>query len=125
MEYKMSGAVIKINAAETKGNLTFRTFVIDTEGEYPQFIKFQVVQTMCPILDQIKLGQEITLHFSIRGREYNGDYFNNLNCYKIEGYNVTRQGFTPAPATSEEQASTGTEPADGTTPVAPDSDLPF
>ena len=35
------------------------------------------------LLDSLQPGQEITVTFDIRGREYNGRYFNNLQGWKI------------------------------------------
>ena len=38
------------------------------------------------LLDAVSEGQEIKVFFDIRGREYNGKYFNNLVGWKIEGF---------------------------------------
>ena len=35
------------------------------------------------MLDSITVGQIVTINFNIRGREYNGKYFNNLTGWKI------------------------------------------
>ena len=34
-------------------------------------------------MDSITEDQEVTVHFNISGREYNGKYFNNLTGWKI------------------------------------------
>jgi hypothetical protein len=36
------------------------------------------------LLDSVSAGQEIKVSFDIRGREYNGKYFNNLVGWRIE-----------------------------------------
>jgi len=32
----------------------------------------------------LAIGEELELSFDLRGREYNGKYYNTLNAYKIE-----------------------------------------
>jgi hypothetical protein len=34
-------------------------------------------------LDQYGIGEELEISFDVRGREYNGKYYNSLNAYKI------------------------------------------
>jgi hypothetical protein len=42
------------------------------------------VQDKVVLLDDLQPGQEVTVSFDIRGREYNGRYFNNLQGWKVE-----------------------------------------
>lgn len=123
MSYKISGVVIKIGETETKSNFSVRTFAIDTGGEFPQKVQFQTSNQMCSALDKIAVGQYITLHFSLRGREWNNKIITNLNCYKIEGVELSG----PAPATSASPQNTTpatSAPVDPTT-VSSEDDLPF
>ena len=66
-----------------------REFVLTTEANtpYPQHLSFQLTQDKCSILDQFVEGQEIKVHFNLRGREYNGiqgvKYFNTLEAWKL------------------------------------------
>ncbi|HNG68604.1 MAG TPA: DUF3127 domain-containing protein [Saprospiraceae bacterium] len=123
MSYKVSGVVIKIGDTETKGNFSVRTFAIDTGGEFPQKVQFQVSNLMCNALDKIAVGQYITLHFSLRGKEWNDKIITNLNCYKIEGVEVS--GHAPAPSASPQNAvPVATEPAQAAA-VSSEDDLPF
>lgn len=118
---KITAVLHKVMDAETKGNFTFRTFVLYEEQEYPQVIPFQLNNHMVNIIDQIPIGKEITVHFSLRGREHDGKYYASLVCYKIEGY--TSGGIQGQAAASTDQPSTGGEPANSE-PANPD-DLPF
>lgn len=74
-----------------------REFVLKTEGStpYPQFVSFQVTQDKCSLLDSYNEGDEIKVHFNLRGREWNGlkgiKYFNTLEAWRIEGVSQ----FTP------------------------------
>jgi hypothetical protein len=62
-----------------------RDFVVLQEDErYPQYIKFQLVQDRCSLIDNYEEGQDIVVHFDLRGREWNEKYFTNLNAWKIE-----------------------------------------
>lgn len=68
-----------------------REFVLldDSAAQYPQFISFQLTQDKCALLDNIKEGDKITVHFNLRGREWRspqGDvkYFNSLEAWRIE-----------------------------------------
>jgi len=84
---------------EAKGNLkwigetqafpsgfTKREFVVTTQHDkYPQDLKFEVVKDKCPLLDGYDVGTAVTVSFDIRGNEYNGKYFVNLSCWKLQG----------------------------------------
>ncbi len=86
MALETSGKLHKVFPTETKGSSNFqvREFVIETEGQYPQFVKFQVTQDKCDMLDNYQEGQQIKVAFDLRGREWQGKYFTNLNAWKIE-----------------------------------------
>lgn len=66
-----------------------RTFVIETEGQFPQPIEFQLTQDKVSLADPLTFGQEVTICFNLRGREWTSatgevKYFNTLECWKIE-----------------------------------------
>jgi hypothetical protein len=67
-----------------------REFVLTTEANtpYPQHVSFQVTQDKCSLLDQFREGEEVKIHFNLRGREWNGPqgikYFNTLEAWRIE-----------------------------------------
>jgi hypothetical protein len=65
---------------------------------YPQTIKFEASQDKCSILDALKAGDEINLHYNLNGREWtdkNGivQVFNTLSIWKYEVVGSA----TPAP----------------------------
>jgi hypothetical protein len=60
-------------------------FVIQTPDEkYPQSIQFQLMNDRIQEMDKFTMGEELEVTFDLRGREYNGKYYNTLNAYKIE-----------------------------------------
>ncbi len=86
MAYDLTGKIKVIMDPKTFGSgFTVREFVVTVEdGKYPQDIVLQFVQDKVSLLDSVQEGQEVTVSFDIRGREYNGRYFNNLQAWKIQ-----------------------------------------
>lgn len=96
MSFEIEGSLYKVFETESK-TATFkaREFVLEyQDGNYPQFIKFQLTQDRCDIIDSYKAGDQVKVHFSLRGREWNEKYFTNLNAWRIE----PMANSEPAPA---------------------------
>lgn len=85
MSFEIEGKLHKIFDTESKTE-TFQTreFVIVTDGVYPQFVKFQLTQDRCGIIDGYNEEEKVKVYFDLRGREWNEKYFTNLNAWKIE-----------------------------------------
>ena len=85
MAYKAEGKVHKIYDTEQKSaSFQAREFVIEVaDGQYPQMVKFQLVQDKCNLIDGYSEGEEISVDFDLRGREWNGKYFTNLQAWRI------------------------------------------
>lgn len=103
-----------------------REFVVTTQEQYPQDVKFEVIKERIDMIDQLKVGDEVTVHFNIRGNEYQGKYFVNLQAWRIE------KGTGTAPSAAPSAAGAATPPAapmPNTAPPAPEvgdeDDLPF
>lgn len=85
MNFELECTLHKVYDIESKtGTFQTREFVTTTEGTYPQFVKFQCVQDRCNIVDGYNEGDKIKVHFDLRGREWQGKYFTNLNAWRIE-----------------------------------------
>jgi len=85
-ELTMKGAIklIKpINVISDK--FSVREFVITTADKYPQEVIFQTVNDRMDVIAPYGQGQEVTVSFNVRGREYNGKYYNTLDAYKVQG----------------------------------------
>jgi len=61
-----------------------REFVVTTDEQYPQDIKLEFTKDKCSLLDQYAIGDEVNVQFNLRGNEYNGRYFVNLQAWRIE-----------------------------------------
>lgn len=86
MAYELTGKIKLIQEPKTfDSGFTKREMVVTVEdGRYPQEINLEFVQDKISLLDALEPGQEVTVTFDIRGREYNGRYFNNLQGWKVE-----------------------------------------
>ena len=68
-----------------------REFVVEMSDnpKYPQTVLFQLTGDRCSQLDGMRVGDEVRIEFSLRGREWrspSGDvkYFNSLDVWKVE-----------------------------------------
>lgn len=103
---ELTGTIKLINETQTfDSGFQKREFVVTTEDQYPQDVKFEVVKEKCSELARFKPGQKVTVAFNVRGNEYNGKYYVNLQAWMIADYN-------------QETASTKAEPVE-------DDGLPF
>jgi single-strand DNA-binding protein len=85
MTYELTGTVKLISAPQTfSSGFAKRELVVTVEdGKYPQDISVEFVQDKMRLLDDLQVGQTVTVAFNLRGREYQGRYFNNLQGWKI------------------------------------------
>ena len=86
MSYELTGKVKLLQDPKTfDSGFTKREVVVTVDdGKYPQDISLEFVQDKVSLLDEVDVGQEVTISFDIRGREYNGRYFNNLQGWRIQ-----------------------------------------
>jgi Domain of unknown function (DUF3127) len=116
--YDLTGKIKLIQEAKTfDSGFTKREMVVIVEdGKYPQEINIEFVQDKTSLLDNLQVGQEVTVTFDIRGREYNGRYFNNLQGWKITAPESAGSAYP------DEQAFA---PPSGTPSDFDDGDIPF
>jgi hypothetical protein len=84
--YELTGKIKLIQDEQTfsSGFRKREMVVIVEDGKYPQEINLEFVQDKIGLLEKLEPGQVVTVTFDIRGREYNGRYFNNLQGWKVE-----------------------------------------
>ena len=114
MAYELTGKIKLLQEPRTfdSGFTKREMVVIVDDGRYPQEINLEFVQDKVGLLDKLQPGQTVTVSFDIRGREYNGRYFNNL-----QGWKVVTEDDAPAGDVAPPQ---DVPPAD-----AYDDDIPF
>ena len=94
MGYKIEGKVKAIFDAQTfSSGFVKREMVVTTDGgKYPQDIVIEFLQDKSALLDDLRVGDGVSVAFDIRGREYNGRYFNNLVGWNVRSTDETRRG---------------------------------
>jgi hypothetical protein len=80
-----------------------REFVIELADnpQYPQHVLFQLTGDRCENLDAFSVGDEVTVEFSLRGREWTSPtnevkYFNSLDVWTIEKAGASASSGPPA-----------------------------
>lgn len=113
---KIKGTVKEIRQKEEgisqKGNKweKIRFVLTETKDQYPETLEFTSFNTAIDTLERTSVGDELDVTFTIRGREYNGRYFTDLNVVGL--VNKTKE------ATPKQAKSSGEN-------IAIDEDLPF
>ncbi len=124
MNFEIVGnLIVKDDIVEISASFKKREFVIEVINErnsdWNDFIKFQLTQDKCSLLDSLQLGDKIRVGFNIRGRKWEKDgrvnYFSNLEAWRIEKEAAALSPDAPAPSFSEADIP----------PAGPDEDLPF
>lgn len=88
-----------------------REFVVTTgHDKYPQDLKFEVVKDKCAMLDSFEAGQDVQVSFDIRGNEYNGKYYVNLSCWKIQAADGAAEPARAAKPAARSQGNASPEP---------------
>jgi hypothetical protein len=94
MSYEFSGKLVeKTDAVQITERFRKREFIVlkeDTRGgsSYPDYVKFQLTQDRCDLLDGFNTGDEIKVAFNIKGNKNERDgkvsYFTNLEAWRID-----------------------------------------
>ena len=129
----MEGVLHKVFETEQKSErFQAREFVVETQEQYPQFVKFQLVQEKCELADSYNEGDRVRVHFDLRGREWNGKYFTNLNAWRMEAADAAATpGAQASPSSTAPATAAVVAPSTSTSPSTPapqadfDDDIPF
>jgi hypothetical protein len=111
MSFEIEGKLHKVYDTEQKtDSFRAREFVIETmQGQYSQFVKFQLTQDRCDVVDPYEEGQQIKVYFDLRGRQWQDKYFTNLNAWRVEAVGAAQPA--PMPGQTEMNTSNGSAPA--------------
>jgi len=127
MAYEVNGKIAAIyDTVQRTESFRTREFVIEKSDDIggrivTNYIKFQSVQDRTSMLDKVKVGEEVKVHFNLRGtkwvKEGRENYITNLDAWRIE----------PVLATNAvSAANTGFDPSEmQTSGEIPGDDLPF
>jgi hypothetical protein len=94
MAFEISGKVIDISPVnQVSDKFKKREFVIEKKetggaAVFIDYIKFQLVQDKCDLINESYLNEEIKIWFNLKGNKWERDgkinYFTNLDAWKIE-----------------------------------------
>lgn len=94
MSYELTGRLIaKYETMQRSETFRTREFVVEKTEDIggrtvTNFIKFQCVQERTNIVDRVNAGDEIKVHFNIKGSKWEKDgrtnYITNLDAWRIE-----------------------------------------
>ena len=130
MSFDVQGRLHEIfDETQVSDKFRKREFVLEIpDGSYTQYIKFQLTQDKCNVLDQYKVGDEVKVAFNLSGKPFtkNGTtmYFTNLSAWRIESAN----GAAPANSNNSGNSRAATTPQPAASSFLSDeadNDLPF
>jgi len=91
MNIEIKGLILGINETEVKSEkFSKREFKIETEGQYPEIFKIQVINDKCSLLDKFKINDNVNVSCNLKGRDWTNpttqiiSNFLTLDCWKIE-----------------------------------------
>jgi len=128
----------KLETAQITDSFKKREFVVEFAENpmYPEFVKFELIQDRCDLIEPFNVGDELDIDFNLKGRKWTDPqggvkYFNSLHAWKIS----PAQGAEapPPPASSPGDQSAPPVPAEPewlkssneNKPEMEDDDLPF
>jgi single-strand DNA-binding protein len=140
MAYDVTGRLHEIfDEQQVSEKFRKREFVLEVQdGQYPEHIKFQLVQDKTSLIDPYKMGDEVKITFNLRGRGFNKNgqmiYFTNLEAWRIEpasggaaagGNYGGGQQAAPRPAAQNQNPNLRAQPTAAPIASDDDNDLPF
>ncbi len=123
---KIQGKIKLIGNEEIFGN-NFRKveIVVITEEQYPQPILVEFVQDKCDLVKNLVAGQDVIVHYNLRGREWVNPQGVTKHFNSIQGWKVDAGA---APVAYKPQVNANSAPAQSAPELQPEDDhddLPF
>lgn len=101
-DFKESGTITKVGEVQTfDSGFQKREFVIQTYGDYPQDIKFELLKDNVDKVKESHLNHAVDVHFNLRGQKWKDRYFVNLVAWKV--VDLTKQAEHPTMEKAELQ----------------------
>ena len=128
MAFEVSGKLIEIfETVQASASFRKREFVVEKVeqvggNEFTDFIKFQLTQDRCSLIDSFSVNDQVKVSFNIRGNRWEKDgkvsFFTNLAAWRIEKEAGGAEQDMGAPFPDSSEMPPAQEDA-------PDDDLPF
>lgn len=88
------------------GEVVKNFFILETKEQYPQKIKFEVFGDDKWKQMRVVTGQDVSVQFDIKGAEWQGKYFVNLQAWKVtpigNGQQQASASASPSPAPQQQ-----------------------
>jgi len=125
--FELTGTLKVLEDLQTfASGFTKREFVIEVpDGNYPQMVKFETVRDKIDQLNTLSIGDELKVTFDIRGNEYKGRYYVNLNAWKIESSGGGSGGSDDNSAAPNDPPPSSFDNSFDNEPDPSDDDIPF
>ena len=86
------------NTTKVSEKFQKREFVVEytpEKSQYQEYLKFEIVQDKCEMMNTFKVGENVEVHFNLKGRKWvnpKGEtvYFNSLQAWRV--INTNDQG---------------------------------
>ena len=96
---ELSGKVIAVleprgGVSKTGNAWKVQEYVIETHDQYPRKMCFDVFGEEKINQFNIQLGEELTVHFDIDARDWQGRWFNSIRAWKVDR-NTMQEGAAP------------------------------
>lgn len=85
--HTLNGVVKQVGEVQSFGDKGFtkREFVVTVDGgKYDEDVPLELVKDKTSLADDLVPGMRVDVFFNIRGREYKGKHYVNLNAWKID-----------------------------------------
>lgn len=102
---KIIAALPERSGVSARGEWKSQTYVIETQGQYPKKLAFDVFGADRITQFNLQVGDIATVFFDFDAHEYNGRWFNSVRAYNVEksGQQTTQQ---PTPQPTDNVANT-------------------
>ena len=89
-----------LDTVQVSERFRIREFILEyaDNPEYPEYIKFELAQERCELLDPFQPGQKVRVEFDLKGRRWTDPqgqvkYFNSLRAWRLN--EVSSETSTP------------------------------
>lgn len=98
---EIKGVIIQLGPTQQiKDNFKKRQVVVETDEKWAQKIPIDFVQDKTGLLDDFEQGDEVEIGINIRGNEWKGKFYVNL-----QGWRIKKTGSQPQAAIPENDGS--------------------
>ena len=80
---ELKGKLLEIFESQTYGNTEVREVLLETQEQYPQKLKISFLNDKIHLLNNYKKDKNVVIKINLRGKEYNGKYYTNINGWDI------------------------------------------